>query len=44
LSSDCCYATELRVLCREAQKLKLVMSDSHYVFPLVAGRLLTACI
>ena len=33
LSADGCYATELRVLRRETQKLKPVISDSHYFYP-----------
>jgi hypothetical protein len=31
LTADCCYATEVRLLRGEAQKLKPVISDSHYV-------------
>src|SRR5258708_33270024 len=34
LSTDCCNATELCVLRREAEKLKPVISDSHYVYQL----------
>jgi hypothetical protein len=31
LSTNCGHATELRVLRRETQKLKPVISDSHYL-------------
>ena len=41
LPTDGCYATEPRVLRRKAQKLKPVISESHYVLSVVTSELTT---